>query len=283
MKYPFRRQKGFTLIELLVVIAIIAILAAILLPVFSAAREKARMVSCTSNCKQIGIALMMYAQDHDENLPGWPDPRFNPLFPRYGWQMIVPTVNPYLKNVQVWRCPSSPDRNFYGPANDRFQCSLGYNEYIYNTAHGQAPFYDGGWNNLAKLSSTRAGVANIAVMGDGLANSGVPGIFNDWCNWDQIFMRGEDRTFGLCRNKYANNWTGGNPRTPNSPRHPGYGANFIFADGHAKFINGGSIRGGYGGSGARGGVNDWATPPPQGVGGKVEFPVVNPHNFPPGG
>ncbi|HOQ30130.1 MAG TPA: prepilin-type N-terminal cleavage/methylation domain-containing protein [Armatimonadota bacterium] len=61
-----RRQAGFTLIELLVVIAIIAILAAILFPVFARARENARKSSCLSNCKQLGMALMQYAHDYDE-------------------------------------------------------------------------------------------------------------------------------------------------------------------------------------------------------------------------
>ena len=64
-----RQREGFTLIELLVVIAIIAILAAILFPVFAQAREKARQTSCTSNLKQQGTAMMMYAQDYDESYP----------------------------------------------------------------------------------------------------------------------------------------------------------------------------------------------------------------------
>ncbi len=78
-------RKGFTLIELLVVIAIIAILAAILFPVFAKAREKARQTSCLSNMKQIGLASMMYAQDYDERLPG-------SCGPRTDWGVPLPTT-----------------------------------------------------------------------------------------------------------------------------------------------------------------------------------------------
>ncbi|BDI32028.1 hypothetical protein CCAX7_40790 [Capsulimonas corticalis] len=94
-------RKGFTLIELLVVIAIIAILAAILFPVFAKAREKARQISCISNEKQIGLAFMQYAQDSDERLPAaWDSGRS----PRTNWgQMIFP----YVKSLQAFVCPSN--------------------------------------------------------------------------------------------------------------------------------------------------------------------------------
>jgi len=99
------KRRGFTLIELLVVIAIIAILAAILFPVFARAREKARQTSCLSNLKQIGTAMMMYVQDYDER------------FPRHYFRRasdngisgsVITVVHPYVQNVQVWDCPSSP-------------------------------------------------------------------------------------------------------------------------------------------------------------------------------
>jgi prepilin-type N-terminal cleavage/methylation domain-containing protein/prepilin-type processing-associated H-X9-DG protein len=99
-------EKGFTLIELLVVIAIIAILAAILFPVFAQAREKARAASCLSNTKQMGLGVLMYTQDYDEVFPkaqskdqynnGWAN----------SWAIVT---QPYIKNYSVYRCPSDPD------------------------------------------------------------------------------------------------------------------------------------------------------------------------------
>jgi prepilin-type N-terminal cleavage/methylation domain-containing protein/prepilin-type processing-associated H-X9-DG protein len=96
------KRNGFTLIELLVVIAIIAILAALLFPVFAQARAKARAVTCTSNLKQIGLALAMYRQDYDEtNVNQWP---WNGL---YNWDHTFhELLNPYVKNRQVFNCPS---------------------------------------------------------------------------------------------------------------------------------------------------------------------------------
>jgi prepilin-type N-terminal cleavage/methylation domain-containing protein/prepilin-type processing-associated H-X9-DG protein len=95
------RRRGFTLIELLVVIAIVSLLAAILFPVFARARENARKTSCANNVKQIGLAILQYAQDNDETLPPvayeddagddvqWPD-----------------LIAPYLKSAQALKCPS---------------------------------------------------------------------------------------------------------------------------------------------------------------------------------
>src|SRR5579862_2400615 len=94
------KNRGFTLIELLVVIAIIAILAAILFPVFAQAREKARQTACLSNQKQIGLALVQYTMDYDGWLPqadgGNPD-----------MYIIAARMMPYIKNFAVWKCPDS--------------------------------------------------------------------------------------------------------------------------------------------------------------------------------
>ncbi|HJN18110.1 MAG TPA: DUF1559 domain-containing protein [Armatimonadota bacterium] len=112
------QRRGFTLIELLVVIAIIAILAAILFPVFARAREKARQTSCLSNMKQIGLANEMYKQDFDEKYPtrwyccaGGTSP--------LPWPFVL---EPYMKNTQLLVCPSEGGHDWYGNAG----CCAGY-------------------------------------------------------------------------------------------------------------------------------------------------------------
>ncbi|MDQ3815751.1 MAG: prepilin-type N-terminal cleavage/methylation domain-containing protein [Armatimonadota bacterium] len=100
---------GFTLIELLVVIGIIALLAAILFPVFARARENARRSSCASNLKQIGLGIMQYTQDYDEMLPF----RVNPAS-TVSWRTYI---FPYVKSTQLFVCPSNKNRN-NTPASD---------------------------------------------------------------------------------------------------------------------------------------------------------------------
>ena len=104
-----RRPQGFTLIELLVVIAIIALLAAILFPVFARARENARRSSCASNLKQIGLGIMQYTQDYDERAPlayfeNGNSNGFQPASEK-SWRNVT---EPYIKSTQVFRCPSHP-------------------------------------------------------------------------------------------------------------------------------------------------------------------------------
>jgi prepilin-type N-terminal cleavage/methylation domain-containing protein len=118
-----RRLNAFTLIELLVVIAIIAILAAILFPVFAQAREKARQVSCLSNMKQIGIGLIMYASDYDSI---YPPSQLGTGTELVSWPQIM---QPYIKNEQVFVCPSSgpgafaPDSSLIFGGTARQYCS----------------------------------------------------------------------------------------------------------------------------------------------------------------
>jgi prepilin-type N-terminal cleavage/methylation domain-containing protein/prepilin-type processing-associated H-X9-DG protein len=104
-----RIRNGFTLIELLVVIAIIAILAAILFPVFAQAREKARSATCVSNLKQLALGFQMYAQDYDENLPNWQWGKHyvsGSVDHNNGKTIWWNAIYPYVKNVKVYNCPS---------------------------------------------------------------------------------------------------------------------------------------------------------------------------------
>ena len=138
-----RTTSGFTLIELLVVIAIIAILAAILFPVFARARENARRASCQSNLKQLGLGVMQYVQDYDENLPSSyyypvtaPYP-YGGTGPSNGYWLWMHVLEPYTKSSQILNCPSSqskfPDavgyNNTYGSNGENG--SYGANQYVF--------------------------------------------------------------------------------------------------------------------------------------------------------
>jgi prepilin-type N-terminal cleavage/methylation domain-containing protein/prepilin-type processing-associated H-X9-DG protein len=245
---PRRSPKtGFTLIELLVVIAIIAILAAILFPVFAQARDQARQTTCLSNMKQLGTGLMMYAQDYDEVLPAWPfrggagglfsDPRFGV----WSYSTWVNALMPYVKNTNVFACPNGP-KLLVGPKDNRFIINLAINEYIEN--------WDNGYATLAKLTGARNGPAEVTVI----AESNVPGIYQDWS--DNINIPGKGNKFGLyrmyCANIASNNMCVG--------RHKGHGVNVTYADGHAKYVPGERINGG---------ANDGR-----------EYPIVNPNITP---
>ncbi len=108
------RRTGFTLIELLVVIAIIAILAAILFPVFAQAREKARQISCISNARQLALGLQMYSEDYDEHFMSFPDndagdPNCSTCDPNPAHFLVwYDYIQPYVKNQGIQRCPSYP-------------------------------------------------------------------------------------------------------------------------------------------------------------------------------
>jgi prepilin-type N-terminal cleavage/methylation domain-containing protein/prepilin-type processing-associated H-X9-DG protein len=138
-----RCAAGFTLIELLVVIAIIAILAAILFPVFAKAREKARQNACLSNCRQIGQAVMMYAQDYDEFLvPYKANASDNMTF----WNYLL---KDYIKTTNIYHCPSN-NTTKWPPPYDTYECRYccyGYNQYgLSNTTTTKIT-----WITMAKI------------------------------------------------------------------------------------------------------------------------------------
>lgn len=125
-------KRGFTLIELLVVIAIIAILAAILFPVFAKAREKARQISCASNERQIGLAILQYVQDADEVLPQsyYGSTGDSDMTTNYKW---MDAIYPYTKNEQIFDCPSDSLSPKY-----KYRTGEDYGSYGLNGAYGSA-------------------------------------------------------------------------------------------------------------------------------------------------
>ncbi len=142
-----RKRFGFTLIELLVVIAIIAILAAILFPVFAKARDAARSTACKSNLKQIGAAMMMYSQDYDETLFPYRTRAANPFAGQTnvsanagGRTFFNQLLEPYIKNTGVWRCPNKPNAwvnidTFGSETEPAFRSYGGQNSYAANTLY----------------------------------------------------------------------------------------------------------------------------------------------------
>jgi len=198
-------RRGFTLIELLVVIAIIAILAAILFPVFARAREKARQSSCLSNIKQQGLAVLMYAQDYDETLPRHCyQPRPAIAFGDWPWSYAV---QPYTKNEQVFMCPSNSDwRN-----RSKFCGGYGYN--LSTTPSGGTV---GCTNRRMAAITAPAGLIMITETGDG-ANAVA------WCGYWNV----ESDT--------------GNPTYVHTTGRHNEGSNSCFVDGHAKWLKASEI------------------------------------------
>lgn len=207
------RPKGFTLIELLVVIAIIAILAAILFPVFAQAREGARRTACLSNLKQLGTAFQMYQQDYDghfhkgENITTPAVNGFGAHNDIDGWTEWPWFYGPYVKNVGVFDCPSSPDgtENLTG-INWGNDGNYGYN-------------YDGltrDVNNPARIDAEIERPAETFVFFD--------------CG-DTSVRAGENNWDGLME-ELDLDW---DSKREGAIRHQGR-TNVVFADGHAKSV-----------------------------------------------
>jgi prepilin-type N-terminal cleavage/methylation domain-containing protein/prepilin-type processing-associated H-X9-DG protein len=202
------RKRGFTLIELLVVIAIIAILAAILFPVFAKAREKARQTSCLSNLKQMGLASMMYAQDYDECLAG----RSSALYITGGEMCWMARLYSYTKNAQIARCPSTGVAwTRFDPANPTYRVGLANirwsRSYAVNCDMAQA---------LGRNMSQIVAPAEILYLGEGWSS--------DWAILKRPWGRGT----------YAAPQPDTECTGPDI-RH-NEGINLAFVDGHAKWL-----------------------------------------------
>jgi prepilin-type N-terminal cleavage/methylation domain-containing protein/prepilin-type processing-associated H-X9-DG protein len=240
--HPFttQRRQGFTLIELLVVIAIIAILAAILFPVFAQAREKARQTSCLSNQKQIGLALQMYTQDYDETLmPFWyanaPTYTGQQWDSRYTLYMLS---QPYIKNWDIFRCPSgSQSLTIADPSTTSgtrtIQVSYTYNAMRDVTMGGFDPnAYWGActWQGAGKFGIALAAIDTPANLIYTIESNNLD-VWNDSLTDYWPVVNGvETWTNPSCANNTYS--TGGCSQI--KKRHND-GANISFADGHAKW------------------------------------------------
>ena len=208
-------RSAFTLIELLVVIAIIAILAAILFPVFARARENARRTSCLSNLKQIGLGAMMYGQDYDEFYPlrittdAWSAPDGN-----YTYTLWPGLIEPYVKNYQVFRCPSSG-------SSAMLNGQYGANYLLFINSPGR----------------TQAAVISPAsiymIMDAGTYYTSPPYITGARTNFD--YLPGEGDAGGNCSGITTHAIWPDRQDDCQSGRHFG-GVNIAFADGHAKWL-----------------------------------------------
>jgi len=214
-----KKRRGFTLIELLVVIAIIAILAAILFPVFAQARDKARQTTCLSNMRQIGTGLLMYLQDYDE------------IYPTVHSGAYLVLIQPYVKNLDVWRCPSGSGKYTVSNQGINGRTTVWG---VVDTGIAANGDVMGGWNYTIPFSSTRVTEpASTILMADTDVDQKLQAgqiAFTTNKAWNSLgtqIVRG-----------WNNRYAGASPANPNSrlgAKHS-LGGNFTYGDGHAHWL-----------------------------------------------
>ncbi|BDI28797.1 hypothetical protein CCAX7_008480 [Capsulimonas corticalis] len=225
------KKQGFTLIELLVVIAIIAVLAAILFPVFAKVREKARQTSCASNQKQLGLALMQYVQDNDEFYPSGTrgtDP--SNLNTGEGWASQIYT---YVKSTAVYQCPDDPTKGSH--ISYTYSLCLGGSSSAAMTSSTKTILLSEGQNDTT--DPTNASEVGSATT-DGLPYHPCAGGGPIWCDYRaDNFVGGPPlQATGVLDGQGTTSVGTGNwgYYTAKGGRH-NEGANYLMADGHCKW------------------------------------------------
>jgi prepilin-type N-terminal cleavage/methylation domain-containing protein/prepilin-type processing-associated H-X9-DG protein len=234
------RRNGFTLIELLVVIAIIALLAAILFPVFARARENARRASCQSNLKQIGLGILQYTQDYDERTPLYGYFPEAHSYPDYYWH---DAIFAYVKSAQIFKCPSTKEAspttgsyNFSGQNITRIGNSSQTVSYGINNSYSASdwdPTYPHNPMNRSLASIVKAS-ETIFVLENRFRPYNVVGGQTDW---------GQNGNVVDCQTCANIGDVGENPYSK-AGYQDGMGiyrhmetANVLFTDGHVKAMN----------------------------------------------
>ena len=232
-----QQRSGFTLIELLVVIAIIAILAAILFPVFATAREKARQTTCSSNLKQLGLAMLQYAQDYDELLPCGTQGVTSTQDGRgVGW---AGQVFPYAKSIALFQCPDDTHLASQ-PSWGQYPISYAENQNVvfqYN--------FGGGWPFEQNTPTTKYTAPSVTVLLCEVAGSYYP---NSTDNVSPMANGWGQPSWNL--GVYRTGPLGGRAFSASAASLPamhnnGDGSNFLACDGHVRYLPGIKVSNGY--------------------------------------
>ncbi|MDR3708193.1 MAG: DUF1559 domain-containing protein [Capsulimonadaceae bacterium] len=233
---------GFTLIELLVVIAIIAILAAILFPVFATAREKARQTSCASNMKQLGLGLLQYSQDYDELMPCGTQGAGNVINGvtqdgrGLGW---AGQVYAYVKSVGLYACPDDT-HVVPNPTWGQYPLSYAENENIVFQYS-----YVNGWPFESEVPTTKMTAPSMTVLLCEVAGAFYPNLTDNMSpmanGWAQPSWNQGTYLTGLLGGRAFNTDALNKPAIHNN----GVGSNFLACDGHVKYLLGSKVSNGY--------------------------------------